>query len=247
MSNFFSKFPVTRYLFGDETRPAITRNISIYADTIDQVRDAYGTYEDYYIQPGERPDQISQKLYGTPEYHWTFILMNPKLRELGWPISQEKLYTKAQKDFYHKVITTKTSLSDKFKIGQTVTGLISGATGKIGYRILDNGQIWFDDVNGSFIDGETATSAYQPDANTAPIIQSIVIDSYEDQYNAAHHYEDANENWVDIDPTVGPGAQITKITFLDYLIEANNNLKQIRVIKPRQIERIVESFYEALE
>jgi len=98
MSNFFRNFPATNYYFGDEVLPTVVENIGIYSDTVDQVRDIVGTYQDYYIQPGERADQVSQKLYDTPDYHWTFILMNPKLRECGWPLSDREVYKKAQQD-----------------------------------------------------------------------------------------------------------------------------------------------------
>ena len=244
--NHFKKYPKIFYTFGDEVSNNVIRDLSIYSDMIDQVRNSVGAYEDYYIQSGERPDQVAQKLYDTPEYHWTFALMNPKLRECGWPLSDRELYKKAQRDYYHKVITTKTSLQDKFKVGQTVTGLSSGAVGKIGYRILDNGQLWFDSVVGEFIPGETASSTYVPDGNVAAITESIVIESYEEQYNAAHHYENADGSWADVDPAIGPGALVNEITYLDHLIRANNDLKNIRVIKESQISTLVESFYEAI-
>jgi len=241
MSNFFRNFPATNYYFGDEVLPTVVENIGIYSDTVDQVRDIVGTYQDYYIQPGERADQVSQKLYDTPDYHWTFILMNPKLRECGWPLSDREVYKKAQQDYYHKVLTTKTTLGDKMIVGQTLTGLTSGATGTIGYRIIDNGQIWFDNTTGNFISGETVTST-----NANGVLESIVVESFEDQLNAAHHYENSDGSWADIDPTIGPGALLTEVTFLDNLIRANNDLKNIRVIKRNQIEFVIESFNEAI-
>ena len=133
--NHFRKYPRTLYTFGNEVTQNGIQDISIYSDMIDQVRNAVGTYRDYYIQDGERPDQVSQTLYDTPEYHWTLFLMNPKLRECGWPLSTRELYKKAEREYFHKVMTTKTSLSDKFKIGQTITGLVSGATATIQHRV----------------------------------------------------------------------------------------------------------------
>jgi len=244
--NHFKKYPKTVYTFGNEVSSNLFSDISVYSDMIDQVRNAVGTYQDYYIQSGERPDQVSQKLYDTPEYHWTFMLMNPKLRECGWPLSEREVYKKAQRDYYHKVVTTKTSLQDKFKVGQTVTGLSSGAVGEIGYRILDNGQIWFDNTIGNFIPGETATSIYRPDGNVAAITQSIVIESVEDQYNALHHYENSAGEWVDVDPAVGNTANYTEITYLENLRRANDDLKNIKVIRTGQIDVLAESFYEAI-
>ena len=239
--NHFRKYPRTLYTFGNEVTQNGIQDISIYSDMIDQVRNAIGVYKDYYIQSGERADQVSQTLYDTPEFHWTFMLMNPKLRECGWPLSDREIYKKAQQDYYHTVVTTKTRLGDKMAVGQTVTGLTSGATGEIGYRIIDNGQIWFDDTTGTFLAGETATST-----NANGVLESIVISSVEDQYNAAHHYENADGSWADFDPEVGPGSSLTEITFLENLKRANDELKNIRVIRPSQIGSVVESFYEAI-
>ena len=239
--NHFRKYPRTLYTFGNEVTQNGIQDISIYSDMIDQVRNAIGVYKDYYIQSGERADQVSQTLYDTPEFHWTFMLMNPKLRECGWPLSDREIYKKAQQDYYHTVVTTKSRLGDKMAVGQTITGLTSGATGSIGYRIIDNGQIWFDDTTGTFLAGETATST-----NANGVLESIVIGSVEDQYNAAHHYENADGSWADFDPEVGPGSSLTEITFLENLKRANDELKNIRVIRPSQIGSVVESFYEAI-
>ena len=60
---YFRDFPRVLYTFGNEETADAFENIALYADTIDQVRDAVGLYEDYYIQNGERPDQVSFKLY----------------------------------------------------------------------------------------------------------------------------------------------------------------------------------------
>ena len=70
--NFFKFFPQTSYTFGNQSTNDTFRNISIYADTIDQVKDNLTMYENYNVLDGERPDIVSQKLYDSPEFHWTF-------------------------------------------------------------------------------------------------------------------------------------------------------------------------------
>lgn len=94
--SYFKSFPRVFYKFGDEQTSDVFENLSVYSDMVDQIRDKVSLYEDYYILPGERPDQVSQKLYDTPEYHWTFYLMNQKLREQGWPLSSANLFAFAQ-------------------------------------------------------------------------------------------------------------------------------------------------------
>jgi hypothetical protein len=239
---FFQYFPRVNYKFGNEDTTEVFENISIYSDVVDQIRDATTAYEDYYIQGDERPDQVSYKLYGTPEYHWTFFLMNAGLRDTGWPLSDRKIFERAQVIYDKNVITTRSTLTDRFKIGHTMTGFTSGATATIIHRDLDLGQVWFDTSVGTFSSGETVNSISPVD----DISRSIVINSLAVQYNAAHHYENADKEYVDIDPTVGPGGLLTEITWLDRLVSQNSALKSIKVIRPRIIEDVVQSFREAI-
>ena len=128
MSDYFKEFPVVDYNFGDELTSNEFENISIYADVIDQVRNFTSAYVDYYILPNERPDQLSQKLYGSTDYYWTFFLMNDKLREQGWPLSNAKIYDWAVKNYNERVITTQDVLTDKFDVGKTIKGNSSSAS-----------------------------------------------------------------------------------------------------------------------
>jgi len=242
MSNYFAPFPRVLYNFGEETDPVGFENIAVYADTVDQIRDAVTAYQNYYIRPDQRPDQVSTELYGTPIYHWTFYLMNEHLRERGWPLSDGAAFEKAKKDYHYRVLTTRTKLTDRFKVNQTVTGLGSGATGKIIHRNLDLGQLFIDDVVGTFTAGESIQST-----KSDGTLETISLHSTELQYNAAHHYENADKEVVDIDPTVGPGAQLTEVTFLDELIKQNNVMKQIRVIRNEIIVDVADSFKRAIE
>ena len=245
--NFFRYFPRTFYKFGDESNTAVFEDLSVYSDMIDQVKDKVTLYQDYYILPDERPDQVSMKLYGTPDYHWTFFLMNDSLRESGWPYSDGALYLFAQKKYDHTVLTTRTRIYDKFKIGQTMNGLTSGASGVIVHRDLQLGQLWIEGIpNPAFSNGETIIST-----NTEGAVESIILTSSEIQYNAVHHYENASNEWVDIGfesngDYSDPGGLLTPITWLDKLSAENDALKQIKVVRPNSIEVVAESFRTAV-
>jgi hypothetical protein len=237
MANYFEYFPKVFYNFGNEKTSDVFQNITVYADIIDQVKDAKSLYTDYYVQEDERPDQVSLKLYGTPTYHWTFFFLNDKLREQGWPLSNNEARRYAIRKYPNDIITTRTSLTSLtgfFKTGDTVTGRTSGATSKILHRNLDLGQIM---VKGNFVAGESIETS-----GTASLVN---VESVSKQYNAAHHYENTS-GFVDIDPTVGPGVLLTEVTYLDRVISQNNNLKQISVFKPGSINEIVKSFRETV-
>lgn len=239
---YFRSFPQVEYDFGDDLVQDRFQNIAIYADVVDQVKDAVTLYEDYYILPDERPDQVSYKFYESTEYYWTFFLANPKLREFGWPLSNNAMDTKAREIYSDYVITTLTKLTDKFKVGQKITGLGSGATATIKERNLDLGQLILKGMTGTFNNGETVSSV-----NANGVTETIVLKSIDQMFNVAHHYENADKEYVDIDPEVGPGAQLTTVTWLDRFRKQNDAQKSIRVIRSDQIRAISSAFHKAVK
>lgn len=97
-------------------------------------------------------------------------------------------------------------------------------------------------TDGKFTVGEELS--YQNPAGTQT---SMVVFAESEQYNGVHHYEDANGNWVDINPlTQGVGANVVKKTHLDFLRDKNEELRQIKIIKPTAIQSIVSEFNELL-
>ena len=104
--NYFDKFPQVDYRFGNNELPVKFQDLTIYIDALDQLKEYGAFYENYNIQNGERPDHVSYKLYENTEYYWTFFLLNDKLREQGWPISNSLLYGTAQSYYPNVCITT---------------------------------------------------------------------------------------------------------------------------------------------
>lgn len=245
---FFKDFPRTAYVFGDQETQGgeqvtyeIFQDISRYSDIIDQIRDNVSFYRKYSIQENDRPDQVSYKLYGTPEYHWTFYLMNDHLRARGWPLTLKQLEDTVKRDFPHFTITSKTPMTGIMLVGQTASGSTSGSRGRILRRNLDLGQVTID-ANAAFIQGEIVTNvAYAQGASG-----SITAHKTSLEYLSAHHYEDADGNYVDIDPSQDPPAIYTEITHYDRYVRKNNELKDIRVIKPELIQEVTSAFFQAI-
>ena len=240
---YFNEFEKLLYKFGNEESTVAFQNITSYVDVIDEIKDNASFYNSYTIPEGFRPDQLSDYLYGTPMYYWTFYLMNDHTRERGWPLTNAELEVVVKEEFDHIVITTKGSLVNQFEIGQTVSGSTSASTGTIVHRNLDLGQIMLTGTS-LFTAGETATS--QISVEGAPVVQSLVVTSSENEYNAAHRYENSDGETVDIDPAVGPGAQLTEITNWDNYHAQNEELKIIRIPKPELISQIVSSYKKAI-
>lgn len=67
------------------------------------------------------------------------------------------------------------------------------------------------------------------------------------QYNAVHHYENADGEWVDIDPfeEVIPSGLIS-VTNLARLQKKNDELKQIKCLKTTSVDSVVKEFYKLM-
>lgn len=244
---YFNTFPRVFYVFGDQEAQGtgqvsteLYQNISAYSDVIDEIADNVAFFVKYDIQEGTRSDQVSYDIYGTPIYHWTFAMMNEHLRKQGWPLTNAEINNVVKRDYPHFTYTTKDSLTGIHKVNQIVVASDTAARGRVLRRNLDLGQVTVDSQT-AFRIGEAVTNVSLADETG-----TVTVSGASPEYLSAHHYEDADGNHVDIDPTVGPGAQLTEITHIDRYIKANDELKHIRVIKPELINEVVSMFKQAI-
>jgi hypothetical protein len=238
MSKYFAPFPLLQYSFGTGEDPVLFQNISTYIDLVDQIKDDISYYQTMQIEEYERPDTLSYKLYGTTDYYWTFYLLNDDIRDGGWPLSSADLQDKALVDYPNRVITTTNDISSTFLPNETIIGLASGSTGKILKRYLDLGQIVVNSPNNFGVNELIRTST---DA-----ITTVAVYRETAQYNSVHHYEDTNGNWVDINPFTQNVSGLIPVTYLDRMIERNEQLKTIKVLNKRVAPQIASGFKKAL-
>lgn len=240
---YFQDFQNLFYLFGDEDKTTIFQDISRYANIIDQVKDDITFLNFHTIQDGFRPDQVSIQLYETPLFYWTFYLLNDDLRQQGWPLINSELQTYIQKIFPNKTITTRDDISAKFKVGQTITGTTSGASGVIIRRDLSLGQIVVQlNSTASF----TTTGELLQSTNASGVVEAITAVSSANEYQADHHFLRDGQILTNYNPQNGPGGQDTPVTVEEVWFNNNESLKQIRVIKPSLISKVVTSFKKSI-
>lgn len=238
--SYFASYPSVAYRFGNETDLNVFQDISAYVEIIDTIKDNLDFYTLYTILDGERPDQLSQKIYGSTDYYWTFFLMNDNIREQGWPLTAQDLDNLIKKDLPNTVVTTRSNITTSFNIGQTITGLSSGATGRIVSRRLDFGQLVIEPT-GTFVSGELVLSTAGTTTQSTILSTGNIL-----QYNSIHHWEDENGLWVDVDPAVGTSSIYTPVTYYEKYVSDNDELRQIKILKPQAINSVYRSFNEAL-
>jgi hypothetical protein len=238
--SYFTNFPNVYYRFGNEENFNIFKNISAYVDIIDQVKEDSTFYTLYNLKDGERPDTLSQDLYGTTDYYWTFFHLNDNLKRYGWPIDIIKVPDFTQKKYPNTTVITYDYFYDKFNIGERLEGSLSGTVGTIVDKISDFGQIVLKGQLG-FLDGETLFTK-----DRTFNVTSVVIQSSFPEYDAPHHFIRDGKR-VDIDPTMPIGSEIVPVTNTEYYTQLNEERKVIKVFRRNAIQNIFAAFNQALK
>jgi hypothetical protein len=90
---FFKQFPKTSYSIENDAIQTEITDYFRYVDVIEKFDDDLYLYQKVSILNGERPDNLSQRLYGTPDYYWTFFIVNDVLKTglSSWPKSDFEL------------------------------------------------------------------------------------------------------------------------------------------------------------
>ena len=217
--------------------------ISAFRLFIDKIKQEVPFLNRYTIIGGDRPDSLSQKLYGTTDHYWTFYLMNDDLRFSGWPVDTNGLLEAAISKYPNRTIVTADDIGALFPVGQVVEGTTSGTNGTIIKRNLDLGQLVIKTINGTKFSG--GEQLRYTDLNG--VIQILTTTSETGQYNAVHHYENTSGVQVDVDPHNLNTSGLIPITFRDRMEAKNDSLKQIITIRPDSIDTVVSEFNRMLK
>ncbi len=213
--SYFKQFPTVNYDLNRDGSIMQMVNIFRSVRPLQNLIDDTALYKFYEIQNGERPDIVSQKLYGTTDFYWTFFIVNDFLHDgyKVWPMSQEMLSAYINEEYSGVAINTRiefdgdnavrnsASLAGKFKIGETVRGQNSSAEGKIFKKDIDLNQLIIQDLDysngGPFIgDGDRTSQNHE---KIRGLTSGSIIESYKvwDYAAAPHHYYILDENGVE--------------------------------------------------
>ena len=99
--SFFSQFPKISYDINANGIKTEITDMFRHVDVRDGFIDNISTYTWYEILEGERPDVVSNRLYGTPDYYWTFFVVNETLKQglNTWPKSYRQFELMLEQDY----------------------------------------------------------------------------------------------------------------------------------------------------
>lgn len=236
---FFNRYPKVPYTFGTLRSKSDFTNLSVYADLIDTIKDDSSLYRLIDVRDNERPDLLADRLYRDSSLGWTFAFMNESQRTGSWPLGYndfQDFIAEQMPGQYLCVNQTETSpdtgaevlsMISRFAIGSTVYGTISEAVGTVYGRNANRAQIFVDVSSGAFIPDETIQNVIAP-ATPSEFLTTI---SAGIAHQATHHYEDADGEVVDVDPTGPTPAELTPITYEQVYERKNAELARVRVLR----------------
>jgi len=264
--SFFKQFPKISY---DFDRNGVLQNVvNIYKSVrpLKAFEDNLNTYTFYEVKNGERPDIVSQRLYGSTRFYWTFFILNDFLHDglAAWPMSQEKLQKymaneysgivintnpQIQRDSDQSIIDHRNSLAGRFTLGETITGGTSGATGTLHKKDVDLNQIVLKNVTGTFLGDGGGVSESLTGGTSNDSVGTYEVFKYID---APHHYyrtDDPDQrlqtNAVFIEGGVQSG-QLSYDTNRAYLENTNELRSKLKVVDPKYIRQFADEFEDML-
>ena len=213
------------------------KNLTAKAKISDSLINNAAFYQTVEVIDGERPDHLSQRLYGSSQYHWTFLLLNPQIKNIwdDWPMKYSQLVEYCIEKYQYLAADTDDDLNNKFILGETVQGQISSAIGIIKEIHVNMGYIVIEKTSGTFtITGETIFGVDSQDSVACNFIKSQA-------YAPHHHTDDSTGEWV-----IRRVAGTTGFTYIDYESAVTEQNRNVKVIKPEHIRPIATQFAQMM-
>lgn len=249
---FFSMFPKVAYDVQNTGNYKFLTNLATYStiEANQKLFDDVAFYKNYTIPEGSRPDNVSQDLYGTPEYYWTFFIINAHLKNYyrDWPktISNLREYVDDKYPYLAGIARAwdgvasngDEDFSGKGIIGEVVYGQVTGARAKLIRKYPTQGYVALEPISdtlrpsGEALIGETSGDVF-------------VIDGFVKEGDApAYHTNTITGDRAEM--RVAGGAT-TPVSYFDIEREKNLEASFIRIIKPEYVRDVVREFKKSMQ
>ena len=253
---YFKNFPEIYYGFptndGSDLKLQILKDITSNVRFRKQIFENITLYDEYDIEEGQTIEMIAEKIYGNPEYHWIIMLFNEKYNYADdYPMTEVELntyindtYGDARYATHHyevndelvipkqeltiKATTTINSLYYLSKVGDTIKGVESGATGIIASMDREARTFIVQLVNEPFIAGET-------------------LEFYGLRFNEGLDRHDYSLYAIEyVVESIRYTEDIKRITNEEVEMRINESKRRIKLISPELVSQIITEFEDLL-
>lgn len=216
----------------------ITRNVRLRKQVLENI----SVYDFYDIAEGETPEIISEKIYGTPYYHWVIMLVNQRYDYVNdFPLTQLELDTYIDQKYgnkkYHvhdykvdgfikegiNIITLRDSVLEGGGIGEMAVGKVLVS--------VDNGyEARIDDI---LVESDNTTIQIEVSLRTGKFLQGETVTIL------------GENTFAEVVSSTIPG-QYTTTSNYDYEFALNESKRRIKIVDPKLVEQIVKEFKDIL-
>lgn len=267
---YFKGFPQFLYDFnyGDRIKTSIvtdiTRNIRVRREILSNIT----LFDEYDIIDGETPEIISEKFYGTPEYHWVVMLCNGKYDyRADFPVP-ETVLAKHIADVYNPTMNSEDWYWTKDVDGNTMFYIRITSTAvpfEVAYLTAPT-KITIEDDDKSFVHtinfptdpiglDEATQYFYFPITNHTTWLMSHSKEGYTDTGGVGNVSLTINTEGREYNPvyfvdskgmTVNPSTGATPIPGDTQHRFENDQKRRIKIISPTLLETILRNYQDEL-
>lgn len=91
---YFKQIPNILYdfIFKNQQKVVVVKDITVNVRFLKETLENITVYDEYDIVDGETPEIISEKIYGSPHYHWAIMISNLKFDYIAdFPLTYDRL------------------------------------------------------------------------------------------------------------------------------------------------------------
>lgn len=247
---YFSNFPTIVYDFNINGKTDykiitdITRNVRFRKRVLENI----ALYDEYDIEDGETPEIISEKIYGTPFYHWVIMLVNQRYDYINdFPLTQRELdtlvetkYGNAKDHAHHYVYTNPTTNNNAIKEATWVLDLAESEETGNSLGSIAVGDIVY--ANGFNYAARVDEILVESNNNTMKILVSMREGQMLTGVNALTIASLSHVNVTKAELT----AQYSIVSNYQYEEAVNESKRRIKIVSPTYIDQILKEFQDIL-
>lgn len=214
MANFFNNYPITFYTNSDSSTSLDTvTNITARFGFEASLKENSAAFYKYQIKDSDTPEIIASKFYNNPERHWIVLLFNDIIDpQFDWPLKSDTLIT-----YINNKYSANGNSHSPFQTG--IQWAQSASNVKSYYKTITR------TMSATNVENKVIVETIEIDANTHTNLP-ITTNSYT--------LNNGKIITVDISKNIQ--------TYYDYEVETNDKKRDIKLVKPEFVNRIVEEF-----
>lgn len=249
---YFTNFPKTYYELSPATykKPAeyvvltdITRNVRFKREVLNNIT----VYDEYIMSDDETIEHLSERLYGSPYYHWVIMLLNDRYDYINdLPKSSRALVSSI--DTKYNIKDDNGDIYIESNYGMTTSSLPLDIHDTIGISTdfsIDQARL-IDTAHGNTPFYRSISSITYYDTNLQTDIKRFIYtdDALTTQYVVPIKETYVNTKYHKIDWGVIPS--YTPVSIFDYETTKNEEKRQLKIISSTMLQLVLRNFKELM-